>query len=78
MMLLDEGNPEAASWFAESTGFLSEATRARLLAAIEARSLANEEAERLQQLGRSHDPAPSKEPRLLMAAALFVCIGMTD
>jgi len=73
LMLLEEGNQEAASWFVESIGKLSPEVRVKLEAAQRAAVEARVEAERLQVLGRENDPRASLRPRILLAVTVCSC-----
>jgi serine/threonine-protein kinase len=76
VMLLEERNYEAAAWFAESSGALSDAVQSRLDAALQARDQEQQEAQRLLMLGRSNDPERSLFSRMLLGGALCVCAVM--
>ena len=76
LMLLHQGNLKAASWFVESTGFVSESIQSQLAAADSLARGEEAEAKRLQELGKSNDPSGSLFSRLMLVGAVIVCSAM--
>jgi uncharacterized membrane protein len=75
-MLLEEKNYDAAAWFAESSAMLSPAVQDQLNSALVSMKQEQKEAQRLQKLGRSNDPARSFLPRILLGGVIGVCLAM--